>query len=89
MNHDEFELNKDLLKEIASKKKELRDTISMTKNDQMTREHAANNTRPAYEIYELWWLSKITKLSFHITSNNASFDLMASTNLSPTSYCVS
>ncbi len=53
MSLEEFELNKELLKEIASKRKDLKETISMTKNDQIMREHNATNTRAAYEIYNL------------------------------------
>jgi hypothetical protein len=30
MTHDEFEFNKDLLKEIATKGKELKDTVSIS-----------------------------------------------------------
>ena len=36
MTNDEFEFNKDLLKEIASKRKELRDTVNMTTNKNIT-----------------------------------------------------
>lgn len=36
MTSDEFEFNKDLLKEIASKRKELRDTVNMTYNQNIT-----------------------------------------------------
>lgn len=53
MSQEEFELNKDLLKEIATKSKDLKVTINMTKNDQMMREHNATNTRGAYEIFNL------------------------------------
>jgi hypothetical protein len=52
MSYDEFEFNKDLLKEIASKRKELKDTISMANNEQSQKEIAGAN-RPAYEIFNL------------------------------------
>eukprot|EP00347_Sterkiella_histriomuscorum_P021570 403333518 len=51
MTNDEFEFNKDLLKEIASKRKELRDTVNMTTNQNITAQQMT--TLPAYEIYNL------------------------------------
>jgi hypothetical protein len=36
MTNDEFEFNKDLLKEIAGKRKELRDTVNMTLTKNIT-----------------------------------------------------
>jgi hypothetical protein len=36
MTNDEFEFNKDLLKEIATKRKELRDTVNMAYSKNIT-----------------------------------------------------
>ena len=48
MTHEEFDFNKDLLKEIVTKRKELRDTV-------MTKSVTAQQTTalPSYEIYNL------------------------------------
>jgi len=50
MSYEEFELNKDLLKEIASKRKELKDSLIIADNSVKGTE--ANN-RPLYEIYNI------------------------------------
>lgn len=51
MTNDEFEFNKNLLKEIASKRKDLRDTVMTVQNNNIlaTQTHQL----PAYEIYNL------------------------------------
>lgn len=36
MTNDEFEFNKDLLKEIVTKRKEVRDTVNMTMTNNIT-----------------------------------------------------
>ena len=51
MSKEEYDLNKDLLKEIAVKKKELRQSIMMTQ-DCLT-EKQSYKPLPAYEIYNL------------------------------------
>ena len=50
MSYEEFELNKDLLKEIASKRKELKDSLINAENS--VKETEGNN-RPLYEIYNI------------------------------------
>ena len=52
MSVEEFEFNKDLLKEIASKRKELKDSIMEAKTESAVRETETQN-RPLYEIYNL------------------------------------
>ena len=51
MSHDEFQLNKDLLKEIVEKKKELREIIQMTQ-DQINFT-ISSKPAPAYEVFNL------------------------------------
>ena len=51
MTNDEFEFNKDLLKEIATKRKDLKSTIMTTNNETVAKQNAA--PLPAYEIYNL------------------------------------
>ena len=52
MTKDEFELNKDLLKEIVTKKNELRQSIMMT--SEYKQEKSTYKALPAYEIYNFW-----------------------------------
>lgn len=51
MTQDEFEFNKDLLKEIASKKGELRETLRMTTQGQIDKFNSI--PKPTYEIFNL------------------------------------
>lgn len=51
MSKDEYEYNRDLLKEIGEKKKELRSSIMMSQD--MQNERASFKPMPAYEIYNL------------------------------------
>lgn len=46
MTNDEFEFNKDLLKEIASKRKDLRDTVRSIQNHNISQ--SQTNQPPAY-----------------------------------------
>ena len=52
MSKEEFDYNKDLLKEIVEKKKDLRTSIMMTQEIQ--NERSSFKPMPAYEIYNLW-----------------------------------
>lgn len=51
MTQEEFEFNKDLLKEIVSKRKEVRDTVQMNMTKNVTAQHTS--ALPSYEIYNL------------------------------------
>ena len=49
MSKEEFDLNKELLKEVASNKEQLKKTIEMHKANSSSKKLAA----PVYEVYEL------------------------------------
>lgn len=51
MTQEEFDFNKDLLKEIASKSKDLRQTVKLTQADTLSRINQPANS--AFEIYNL------------------------------------
>lgn len=51
MTNEEFDFNKDLLKEIIGKKKEIKNDIEMERTTQMQLE--SSRPKPTYEVYEL------------------------------------
>lgn len=51
MTQEEFEFNKDLLKEIVTKRKEIRDTVNMNMTKNVTAQQVT--ALPSYEIYNL------------------------------------
>lgn len=53
MTNDEFEFNKELLKEIASKKKELRITVNSQQMANASATQFPKGTTGLYEVYNL------------------------------------
>lgn len=51
MTKDEFEYNKELLKEIVTKKNDVQGEIETVKNDLYNR--AINKPSPAYQVYSI------------------------------------
>lgn len=51
MTYDEFDLNKDLLREIVQKKKVILSDIEMQKKDQVQRE--IDKPKPTYEVFNI------------------------------------